>query len=222
MSYCGRLLKVALLSCALTPSSSIDAQANKPHVVPVPPLRSQAPVKEPTDPPAREVRDPRGHLTLHLPPGWNLALKDGEISTYRLDARTAPRRSQLHLAASLGFNPFPQSTFEGAIFYVSSIPTPSAAACAAQTTLPPARSLDAARIDGVKFSRGRDEHGRICTESRDVIYAAEVRGECLRFDLAINSFCGGEISGAQDLTEPQLGSLFSRLQEIVNSVHLTK
>ena len=222
MLYRVRFLKFALLSCVVTAVSTICAQENKPHVVPVPPLHPQAPVKEPTDPPARDVRDPRGHLTLHLPPGWTLALEDGEISTYRLDARTAPRRSQLHLAASLGFNPFPQSTFEGAIFYVSSSPTASAAACAAQTTLPPAKSLDAARIDRVKFSRGRDEHGRICTESRDVIYAAEVRGECLRFDLAINNFCGGEISGAQDLTEPQLGSLFSRLQEILNSVRLTR
>ena len=81
--------------------------------------------------------------------------------------------------------------------------------------------MPSAVVADVKFSRGRDDHGHICTEARDVAYTAMHRGSCLRFDLAINSFCGGEVSGAQDLTDAQLGSLFDRMQKILDTVQFT-
>ncbi len=193
-----------------------------PKVVPVPPLHPTAPAKEPSDPPAQDVSDTRDYLVFHLPAGWNLSRRDGEISTFHLDTRTAPQRAQLRMVASLAFNPYPQSTFAGALFYVSATPNTSAAACAMQTAEKPFTPLAPATIDGQPFTRGKDEHGNICTEARDVAYTALRHGSCLRFDLAINSFCGGDVSGAQDLTEGQLGALYNRLQSILNSVHFTK
>jgi hypothetical protein len=189
-----------------------------PKVVPVPQLHPMAPAKDPTSPAARDVVDGRDGLTFHLPPGWNLAWKDGEASTFRLDARTAPAKSRLRMVASLAFNPYPQSTFAGALFYVSATPGLSEAACAAETTVKPFQGLAAATIDGKSFWRGKDEHGHICTEGREVAYTAMRGSACLRFDLAINSFCGGDVSGAQDLTEGQLQALYARLVTILNSV----
>jgi len=192
-----------------------------PKVVPVPPLRPVGPAKEPTSPAARDVVDGRDGLTFHLPPGWNLSRKDGEASTFRLDARTAPAKSRLRMVASLAFNPYPQSTFAGELFYVSATPGLSAEACAAETTAKPYKALDAATIDGKSFWRGKDEHGHICTEGRDVVYTAMRGNACLRFDLAINSFCGGDVSGAEDLTAGQLQALYTRLMTILNSVRFT-
>ncbi len=189
-----------------------------PKVVPVPPLHPVAPAKEPTNPPARDVRDPLDHLTLHLPAGWNLTRKDGEISTFHLDARTAPPKSKLRLVANLAFNPYPQSTFSGAMFYVSSTPGMSAGDCAAETTTKPFEGLSPGTVDRQTFARGKDEHGQICTEARDVAYTAMRRNACLRFDLAINSFCGGDVSGAEDLTEDQLQAIYTRLMKILESV----
>lgn len=201
------------------------AQEKKvPKVVPVPPLPAPgarvAPkvAPEPTSPPAQMIEDEWTHAVLHLPAGWNVSHKDGELSTFRLDARTAPARSDLRFAASLNFNPYPLSTFSGAMFYLSVVPRSSAAACAAETTMKPEKPLPAAIVGDVKFARGKDEHGHICTESRDVAYTAMRGGSCVRFDLAVNSFCGGEVSGAEDLTEEQLGSLFKRLEGILGSV----
>jgi hypothetical protein len=193
-----------------------------PKVVPIPPLHPNAPAKEPTDPPARDVTDARAHLTFHLPAGWNLSRKDGELSTFLLDARTAPPASRMHLVATLAFNPYPLSTFEGALFYVSSTPRLTAAQCAAQTATKPFEALAPATLDGQPFARGKDEHGKVCTEARDVAYTAMRENSCLRFDLAINSFCGGEVSGAQDLTEGQLQALYTRLVTILDSVRFTK
>jgi hypothetical protein len=203
--------------------SAAAQQKQVPKVVPVPPLpkpkyEAPAPPPEPTSPPAQTVTDARTHVSFRLPPGWTLSRRDGEISTFRLDARTAPRRSDLRAAASLNFNPFPMSTFSGALFYLSATPHLSASACAAETRVKPETPLPSAVVGDVKFSRGRDEHGNICTESRDVAYTALRGGRCVRFDLAINSFCGGEVSGAQDLTDAQLGSLFQRLENILDTV----
>jgi len=194
-----------------------------PKVVPVPPLpppraRVAPAPPEPTSPPAQTVEDERTHVLFQLPAGWNVSRTDGELSTFRLDARSAPRASQLRVAASLNFNPLPQSTFSGALFYLSVVPHATAAACAAETTAKPEKPLPPAIVGDVKFSRGKDEHGHICTESRDVAYTAMRGGTCVRFDLAVNSFCGGEVSGAEDLTDAQLGSLFKRLEGILGTV----
>jgi hypothetical protein len=221
-----RLLAVAIglsigvsISLAQQPS---EPPMQVPKVVPVPPLHGVAPAKEPTSPPARDVADPQDHLRFHLPAGWNLTRKDGEASTFHLDARTAPANAKLRMVASLAFNPYPMSTFEGAMFYVSSAPHVSAAACAAQTSTKPFQRLKAATIDDKPFSRGKDEHGRICTEARDVAYTAIRENACLRFDLSINSFCGGDVSGAEDLTEGQLQAIYTRLVQILDSIRFTR
>src|SRR5579863_8365160 len=118
-----------------------------PKVVPVPPLpppKARVEPKlpaEPTMPPTQTVEDERTHVVFKLPAGWNLSRTDGELSTFRLDARTAPRSSQVRAAASLNFNPFPLSTFSGAMFYLSVAPKSSAAACAAETTVKPEKPL---------------------------------------------------------------------------------
>ena len=220
-----RLAECILLGLAMV--AAAGAQEKKvPKVVPVPPLpqprrEAPAPPPEPTSPPAQTVSDTRTHVTFRLPAGWTVTRRDGEISTFRLDARTAPRKSELRVAASLNFNPFPMSTFSGALFYLSATPRSSASSCALQTKEKPETPLPSAVVGDLKFSRGRDEHGNICTESRDVAYTALRGGSCLRFDLAINSFCGGEVSGAQDLTDAQLGSLFKRLEDILDTVEFS-
>ncbi len=216
--------KIALATLiALCPlclrGQSAEPPMQVPKIVPVPPLHPTAPAKEPSDPPARDVRDMADHLMFHLPAGWNLTRQDGQVSSFHLDARTAPPKSRLHFVASLAFNPYPFSTFSGAIFYVSSTSGISSAACAAETTTKPFEALPGASIDSETFARGKDEHGQICTEARDVAYTAMRRNSCLRFDLAINSFCGGDVSGAEDLTAAQLQAIYTRLTTVLDSVH---
>ena len=221
------LRKIALTAALLFALPLLNGQQSSeprmqvPKVVPVPPLHPTAPAKEPTNPPARDVRDALDHLILHLPAGWNFTRKDGELSTFHLDARTAPRKSRLHIAANLAYNPYPLSTFSGAIFYVSSTAGLSAADCAAETTTKPFDPLPPGLVDKQTFARGKDEHGQICTEARDVAYTALRNKSCLRFDLAVNTFCGGEVSGAEELTANQLQSIYTRLTTILDSVRFT-
>ena len=210
-----------LLLAVLVPS--LRGQTLKPHApepVPVPKLYQAAPA--PTDPPAQTVEDGRTHLSLRLPAGWNLSRRDGEISTFHLDARSAPRRSELRLAANLAFNPYPYSTFSGALFYLSVTPKSTMAACTAQTSMKPEKLLAPMTVGDVSFTRGLDEHGHICTEARDVTYAALRQGSCLRFDLVVNTFCGGEVSGAKDMTDQELARVFRRLEGILETVEFKR
>lgn len=196
----------------------------RPIPVPVPKVggipRTDAP--EPSTPPPQNFVDPRLHLYFHLGPGWNLARKDGEMSTFHLDARSAPPKAQLRAVASLAFNPYPLSTFSGAFFYLSSITRSSPSACTAQAHGGVEKPLNSLNVANVPFLRGLDEHGHICTESRNVTYTAMHQGSCLRFDLTVNTFCGGDVTGAQDLTDQQLASVFRRLESILDTVQFLR
>ena len=199
-----------------------ELQKRVPKVVPVPvpqtPYVVPEGVIEPKTPAAREVNDVRTGVSLRLPAGWNMERRDGELSTFHLDARSAPARAQLRLVANMNWNPFPRSTFSGAYFYLSVTPRDTATDCVGQTNKGPDTKMPGATIDDVRFSRGKDEHGTICTQARDIAYTALRGGSCLRFDLAVNTFCGGEVSGAQDITDKELTAVFGRMEGILQTV----
>lgn len=206
---------------------------------PVPNLgQSKSTAPDPTTPPARDFHDPRAALTFQVPAGWNLNRKDGEVSTLRLDARSTTRATQLRAVANITFNPYPASTFSGAYVYLSLTPKISAADCASQATVPGPRKLtakaaprtagplqplaDIKQIAGTPFTHGYDEHGGVCTESRDEIYTTPRNGSCLRFDLVVNNFCGGEVSGVRDITEAQLAAIRKRMEAVLTTVQFDK
>lgn len=213
-----KLLACIALLASVLPLAGQSAPL-RPHPVPMP-SPAQA-VPEPVSPAAQTVEDERTHVLFQLPAGWALARRDGEQSTFHLDARTALPRTELRAVAALDFNPYPRSTFSGALFYLSVTPRSSAQACAAQASAAPAHAAGSASVGDATFSRGHDEHGKICTEARDEIYTALRGGSCVRFDLAMNSFCGGEVSGAQDLTQAQMDAIEARLQAILATVRFT-
>lgn len=194
-----------------------------PKVVPVPPLPKTQHIAppEPTDPPAQRFLDPKSHVSFHLPAGWNLSRTDGELSTFHFDARTAAQHTNLRAAASLNFNPYPWSTFAGALFYFSTTAKTTPALCTAQATGKPDRAVPPASVDDVSFAHGHDEHGNICTEARDEVLTAYRRGVCVRFDLVINTFCA-ESSGARQITEPELNNIRQRLERILETVKLSR
>jgi len=74
------------------------------------------------------------------------------------------------------------------------------------------------QVAGVPFTHGYDEHGGICTESRDEIYTTPHNNVCYRFDAVINNFCGGDVSGVQDITERELNDVRRRMQSILDTV----
>jgi hypothetical protein len=218
-------LTTGLWSCMialLVPFASAQFQTNPPRGVPeaVPPLlQSHHPSPEPTSPPARPFHDSRYGVSFTIPTAWNLTRKDFEVSTFRLDARNAAHDAQLRAVATISFNPHPTSTFAGALFYFSVAPHTTASQCSAEASSRELHPATNTQIGGVAFTHGYDEHGGICTESRDEIYTTQRKDTCYRFDAVINNFCGGDDSGYRDISAYELDSVRHRMQTILDSVH---
>jgi hypothetical protein len=179
---------------------------------------SAAAQTEPTTPPAHTFHDTRYGVTFQIPAAWNFSRKDADLSTFNLDARTAAENAQMRAVAQIAFNPFPASTFSGALFYFSVTPRTTEAECLSQASAQFPHTVSTVSLDGVAFAHGYDEHGTICVESRNEIYAAQRNNACFRFDLVINTFCGGEVSGARDITPQQIESVRKRLESILATV----
>jgi hypothetical protein len=167
---------------------------------------------------AQPFHDGKYGVRFQVPPGWIFTRKDGEVSTFHLDARTAPPKAEMRGVASLGFNPFPQTVLSGATFYYSVEKHSNDAECANQAALPGA-GIDSQDIGGMEFRHAHDEHGQICVEARDEVYTAYRKGACYRFDLETNTFCAIS-SGAQELTESQFTDVERQMTNILSSVVL--
>ena len=177
------------------------------------------PEAPPTTAKPLEFHDSHFGVQFRVPIGWTINRKDGEVSTFHLDARTASPRTQLRSVAAIQFNPYPYSTFSGARFYYSVDRHSTDAECAKQATGPSIASLDTQDIDGMNFVHGHDEFGKICVEARDEVYTAYRKGSCYRFDLAMSNFCSVS-SGAQDLTDTELEQIDQRMTDILSTVKL--
>ena len=182
-------------------------------------------VSDAPDPTAKEqsFQDKRFGVSFRIPPGWEYSRKDGHVSTFHQDARSASPGAQLRGVAILDFNPYPQSTLAGALFYYSVEPHTTDVECAAQAsrftpaTAEPEHHKDVQTIGNVPFAHGHDEHGGICTEARDEVYTAFHKRACYRFDLAMNTFCAIS-SGAREITSDQIHQIDSRLTDILSTV----
>ena len=107
-------------------------------------------------------------------------------------------------------------TFSGAHLYLSVTPHATEASCAQQAA--PTGKASISKIAGVPFAHGHDEQRHICITDRDEIYTTYRKGACYRFDLAINNFCGGEVSSVKDITPQELDNVRNRMESILATV----
>ncbi len=185
-----------------------------------------AQVRVPAAPPPTAIplpfHDKHYGVRFEVPAGWELARKDGQVSTFHLDARSAARNSRLRSVAAIDFNPFPLSTFSGALFYYSVEQHSNDRECERQAYefgRAPVEDDGVKVIGGMDFVHGHDEHGGLCVEARDEVYTAYRKGACYRFDLEVNTFCA-KSSGAQEMTVRQFNDIEHRMQTILASVVL--
>lgn len=209
--------------------------------------------------PIHTFHDRTTRVAFDYPANWTFAEHDHEISTFHLDARTAPHAARLRAVVAMPENPFPSSTFSGAYLYFSVTRGTTASACARQAVPPRITAAEAAhraaesraqsdagpnsnpdadpsspsgknpailltprperlQIAGIAFTHGRDEQRDVCLTQHDDVYTTYRAGSCLRFDLSINNFCGGEISGVRDIMPRQLDDVRARLLTILSSL----
>jgi hypothetical protein len=197
------------------------------------------PESEPADASPQPFIDKQYKVRFTVPRGWEIARKDYQVSTFHLDARSAPPNAKLRGLAMLDFNPYARSTLAGALFYFSVEKNTTDVECSTQATQPsggannpadfasaspastetstPANHKDTQDVAGITFAHGHDEHGQICIEARDEVYTSWHKHSCYRFDLAMNTFCA-ESSGAQPISPEQIRAVDQRMADILSTV----
>lgn len=178
---------------------------------------------EPANPqPAASVfRDSKYHVIYRVPAGWDTERKDGVLSDLKKDVRSANGSMQVRGVSAMNYNPYPPTTFSGALFYYSVVPNANAQSCSALATTGKLKPKSDVTIAGIAFKHGQDQHGNGCIESRDEVFTTLKGNTCLRFDLVVNTFCG-ESSGAVEMNERQLGDVNTRLANILGSIHIDR
>ncbi|MEK6398988.1 MAG: hypothetical protein V4734_12940 [Terriglobus sp.] len=190
-----------------------DAQSLKGFTVPDEPANLQ--------PAAITFRDAKYKLSYKVPAGWDTERKDGILSTITKDTRNAKPGMQVRGVSAINYNPYPPTTFSGALFYYSVVPKSTALSCSALATAGHLKAKPDVTVNGLTFKHGQDQHGGICTESRNEVFTTLSRNACLRFDLVVNTFCH-ESSGAMEMNAQQLGDLNTRLANILGSIHIDR
>jgi hypothetical protein len=205
------ILIAIFFACATLHAQTVPAATT-------PAAHPQATPATAASPAQRSFHDPTYKISFDYPAEWNFTRRDHEISTFRLDARTAARTTLMRAVVSIPENPFPESTFSGAYLYFSVTPHLNDAACARQAApTVQGRRGGVSEIAGTSFAHGHDEQRAICTVQRDEVYTTLRRGACYRFDLAINTFCG-QASGVRDITPQELDAVRRRLEAILATV----
>lgn len=170
-------------------------------------------------PGATEFTDRKYRLSFHVPAGWNFERKDGLLSNFGVDVRTTRRQMDVRGVAAINYNPYPPTTFAGATFYYSVMPRSTPVGCAAQASTGGVKPKGEVTIAGLPFQHGQDQHGAICTESRDDVFTTLRGTSCLRFDLVVNTFCS-QTSGAMEISPSQLGDVNTRLGNMLKSIRI--
>ncbi len=203
-------MRRGLVLVVLAAGTVFAQKAKKPITVPT---QAEDSAKE------TSFHDPKYGVSFRVPPGWEFTRRDGEVSTFHADARSAPQTALLRGVATLSFNPFPHSTLSGALFYYSVEPRSTDIECERQASGLKPEKREMQTIGGMSFAHGHDESGYICTENHDEIYTAYRKGACYRFDLVLNNFCGAS-SGARDMSDAQFRDIEQRMTGILSTVVL--
>lgn len=211
------LLAVAVVvaSCAATAQTPIPRSPTD--------LPGFSKPKEPAElkPAARTFVDRKYKLHFEVPGGWDLEHKDGYLSNFSHDSRDTVPGLDVRGVAAINYNPWPPTTFSGALFYYSVKAKSNAADCEGQTKSGSVHAVAPALIDGVKFNHGRDEYGIGCIQSRIDVFTTLRGNACIRFDMVINTYCASN-SGAVEINARQLGDVQSRLAKILGSIRFDK
>ena len=169
-----------------------------------------------------DFKDGHFGVKFQVPAGWSLNRKDGVVSTFHNDARSASAGGQGARHCEPGLQSLSVLDVERSGVLLqrdAALERRGVREGGRPENVPVTVSTDVQDIGGMRFTHGHDEHGEICVEARDEVYTAYRKGSCYRFDMEINTFCAIS-SGAQEITERQLQSLNQRMADILSTVTL--
>ncbi|HYK38282.1 hypothetical protein [Alloacidobacterium sp.] len=162
-------------------------------------------------------------VTFRYPAIWNFST---ENEFYSPSSITAPYRSPqavVFFKDAGEFNPYPETTLNGAEFVYAQDKAATAEICPALTPRGDANahSLEPTTINGIKYKHVQLESAGMCHQIREDVYATYRNQTCYLFDLAIHTICSGVKDNTRDITPDELSQVHASLEKILSSIEIS-
>lgn len=160
-------------------------------------------------------------ITFRYPAKWNFSPSSGFYATTSITSTDNPARGIAFVKASEGFNPYPDTNFDGAEFVYANRKASSTAQCSASLHGNGEKILAAKTIGSINYVHAQASDAGMCHQTQEDLYATYRNQTCYLFDLAVHTICPGVKDNTRALTSSELAQIQSSLEKILSSVEIT-
>ena len=168
-----------------------------------------------------QFSDPGYGVTFRYPAQWNYGVGSGFYLNTSITSDANPPRGAVFVRSDEGFNPLPDTNFDGAEFVYTNRKAASIAECSASLHGDADRKLSARTIGNLQFVHAHAEDAGMCHQAQEDLYATYRSGTCYLFDLAVHTICPGVKDSSRAMTGSETARIQSTLEKILSSVTIS-
>ena len=168
-----------------------------------------------------QFTDPPYGVAFRYPAKWTFSVNSSFYATTSITSTNNPARGVVFVKASEGFNPYPNTNFDGAEFVYANRKSSSTAQCSASLHGNGEKILAAKTIGSINYVHAQASDAGMCHQTQEDLYATYRNQTCYLFDLAVHTICPGVKDNSRALTTTELAQLQSTLEKILSSVEIS-
>lgn len=184
-------------------------------------LAAQAQQVTLVSPSSMQFSDPDYGVTFRYSPKWNFSANSGFYATTSITSADNPARGAVFVKDSEGFNPYPNTNFDGAEFVYTNRKTASIAECSALLHGNGDKVLATKTIGHINYVHAHASDAGMCHQTQEDLYATYRNQTCYLFDLAVHTICPGVKDNTRALTSSELVEVHASLEKILSSVKIS-
>lgn len=162
-------------------------------------------------------------VSFRYPAIWNFSTENEFYSPASITAPYRLPQAVVFFKDGGEFNPYLDTTLNGAEFVYAKDKKATAEICPALTPHSDAnaQSLEPTTVNGIEYKHVRLESAGMCHQIREDVYAIYRNETCYLFDLAIHTICSGVKDNTRDIKPDELLHVQDSLEEILASVEIS-
>lgn len=168
-----------------------------------------------------QFTDPSSGVAFRYPAKWNFSANSGFYATTSITSADNPARGVVFVKDSEGFNPYPNTNFDGAEFVYTNRKTASTAECSASLHGNGDKVLATKTIGNINYVHAQASDAGMCHQTQEDLYATYRNQTCYLFDLAIHTICPGVKDNTRAITSSELAEVHASLEKILSSVKIS-
>lgn len=162
-------------------------------------------------------------VSFRYPATWSFSTENEFYSPSSITAPYRPPQAVVFFKDGGEFNPYPDTTLNGAEFVYAKDKAATAEICPALTPHSDgnSHSLEPTTINGTEYTHVRLESAGMCHQIREDVYATYRNETCYLFDLAIHTICSGVKDNMRDIRPDELSHAQDSLEDILSNIEIS-